>query len=112
MSDIPLKLSSAPASTETGFEHRAAGSCSVAKCMSENPDWISGLRDLICQLNVVKIQKQEISNTIGITVSLDSLKLSTNRETYEKTQCSLSIRYRESAGFPIICSFFFKFFMD
>ena len=66
MSDIPSKLSSAPASAGTGFEHRAAGSYPVAKRMSENPDWISDLRDIIYQLNVVKIQKQEISNPIGI----------------------------------------------
>ena len=69
MSDIPSKLSSAPASAGTGFEHRAAKSCPVAKRMSENPDWISDLRDIIYQLNVVKIQKQEISNTIGIILS-------------------------------------------
>ena len=76
MSDISSKWSSAPASARTGFEHRAAGSCPVAKRMSENPDWIPYLRDLIYQLNVVKIQKPEISNTIGIfpeTAYLDFL---------------------------------------
>ena len=66
MSEIQSKLSSAPASAGTGFEHRAAGSCPVAKRMSENPDWISDLRDIIYQLNVVKIQRQEISNLISI----------------------------------------------
>ena len=35
MSEIPSKLSSAPASAGTGFGHRVAGSCSVAKRMSE-----------------------------------------------------------------------------
>ena len=67
MSEIQSKLSSAPASAGTGFEHRAAGSCPVAKRMSENPDWLSGLRVFIYQLNVVKFQKQEILNPIGIT---------------------------------------------
>ena len=43
MSDIQSKLSSAPASAGTGFEHRAAGSCPVAKRMSENFDWISDI---------------------------------------------------------------------
>ena len=66
MSEIQSKSSSAPAFTGTGFEHRAAGSGSVAKRMSENFDGISDLRDFIYQLNVVKIQKQEISNLISI----------------------------------------------
>ena len=52
---------------EFGFEHRATDSCPVAKRMSENFDGISDLRDLIYQLNVVEIQKQEISNRISIT---------------------------------------------
>ena len=65
MSDISSKLSSAPASAGTGFEHRAAGSCSVAKRMSENFDWVLNLRDFIYQLNVIKIQKQEILNLIS-----------------------------------------------
>ena len=34
-----------PIKIEFGFEHRAAGSCPVAKRMSENFDWISDLRD-------------------------------------------------------------------
>ena len=39
---------------------------SVAKRMSENFDGISDLKDLIYQLNVVKIQRQEISNQTSI----------------------------------------------
>ena len=71
MSEIPSKLSSAPASAGTGFEHKAAGSCPVAKRMSENFNCISDLRNIIYQLNVVKTQKQEISNPIGIIKTLE-----------------------------------------
>ena len=54
-----------PIKIEFGFEHRATGSGPVAKRMSENFDGISDLRDLIYQLNVVKIQKLEILNKIN-----------------------------------------------
>ena len=75
MSEIPSKLSSAPASAGTGFERRAAGSCPVAKRMSENFNYISDLRDIIYQLNVVKTQKPEISGIIYLTQQIiyDSL---------------------------------------
>ena len=55
-----------PTKIEFGFEHRAAGSCPVAKRMSEKFGGISDLRDFIYQLNIVKIQKPENSNRISI----------------------------------------------
>ena len=57
MHGIRSKLSSAATSAGTGFEHRAAGSCPVAKRISENPDWISDLRDFSNEYKDYRISK-------------------------------------------------------
>ena len=51
---------------EFGFEHRAAGSCPVAKRMTENFALIPNLKDFICQLKITEIQKLKFSNPISI----------------------------------------------